>query len=153
MDSAIKQLKKTALEYSRKMRPGFPEAARSVKTYSDKTANGLTRCIIDFCRFNGHLAERTGCTGRYIDNSRVVCDTLGFKKRIGTGKWIPTSGTKGTSDLHLLIKGISIACEIKMKDKMRPDQIKYKEAFEAAGGRFWVCHSFSEFLNYYNELC
>lgn len=153
MSEGIKQLKELAKAFSREKHPSLPEHARYIKPYNDKTANGLQRSIIDFCRFNGHLAGRTGCTGRYVDQSKVTTDVLGFKKRIGSGKWIPTSGTKGTSDLHLLINGISIACEIKMPgDRMRPDQVKYKEAFEKAGGRYITCGSLDEFLDLYNEL-
>ena len=150
---AIQELKKLSLADSRRKHPTLPDGARYVKPYSDKTANQLSRAIIDFCRLKGHLAERTGCTGRYIDNSKVVTDTTGFRRRIGTGKWIPTSGVKGTSDLHLLINGISIACEIKMPgDRMRPDQVKYREVFERAGGRYLTCGSFEEFMTKYNEL-
>jgi len=146
-------LRELALADSWEKFPNMPDYARCTRAYNDRTANGLSKCILDFCRMKGHLAERTGCTRRYVDQTKIVTDTLSFTKRIGSGKWIPTSGTKGTSDLHLLINGVSIACEIKMPgDKMRPDQVKYKEAFERAGGRYFTCGSFNEFLTYYNEI-
>lgn len=151
--NGLKELRQLALAESRRKHPTLPESARYVKFYTDKTANGLTRAIIDFCRLNGHFAERTGCTGRFIDQSKIVTDILDRQMRIGSGKWIPTSGTVGTSDLKLLINGISIACEIKMPgDRMRPAQIKYKEAFEAAGGVYWIVGSWANFIQYYNEI-
>lgn len=33
------------------------------KIYSDKTANGLTNCIIDFLKYNGCYANRISTTG------------------------------------------------------------------------------------------
>ena len=62
-------------------------------------------------------------------------------------------GTFVQGDLKLLINGIAIACEIKMPgDKLRPDQIKYKESYERAGGIYLIVRSFEEFLNFYNSM-
>jgi hypothetical protein len=148
----IKLLKELALAHSRTKHPTLPEHARTVHNYNPKTANGLSRCIIDFLNFSGHQAERTGNTGRYLDNSKVVTDTLGNKKRIGSGKWIPGSGTNGTADISATIYSKSIKIEIKIKDSQSENQKKYQEQIERAGGRYWICRSFAEFLNYYNEL-
>ena len=30
--------------------------------YSDKDANGLTRCIVDYCNLSGHFATRLSIT-------------------------------------------------------------------------------------------
>lgn len=124
-----------------------PEYARSTRNYTDRTANGLTKCIIDWLIFSGHQAERINSTGRYLDNSKVVSDVLGTKKRIGSGKWIPGTRTKGTADISATIRGKSVKIEVKMKDRQSPDQKAYQEAIEKAGGLYWICHSMDEFLN------
>lgn len=150
--SGLKQLKALAIAHSRTRYPNMPEAARSTRNYSDKSAGGLQKCIIDFLTFSGHQCERISVTGRYMDTSKVVTDTLGFKRRIGSGKWIGSSMQKGSADLSATIWGRSVKIEVKMKDKQSPDQAKYQEQVERAGGLYWICHSMDEFLQYYNEL-
>lgn len=122
------------------------------RRYTDKTANGLTICILDFLRLQGHQAERINSTGRYVDNTKIVSDVLGFKKRIGSGQWIKGSGQKGTADISSTILGLSVKIEVKMRDRQSPDQIAYQEQVERAGGMYWIVRSFEEFMNKYNEL-
>jgi hypothetical protein len=148
----LAQLRELALQASRWKHPTMPEEWRCTHNYTDKTANGLTKCILDWCRFNGYQAERIAVTGRYIDNTKVVSDTLGFKRKIGTGKWIKGSMQKGSADLSIIIRGHAIKAEIKIKDKQSPDQVEYQRQVEQAGGLYWLCHNFDEFLNYFNEL-
>jgi len=130
----------------------MPEYVRSTRNYTDKTANGLTKCIIDFLKFSGWQAERVNSTGRYIDGSKVVKDVTGFQRRIGSGKWLPSSGQKGTSDISATIAGRSVKIEIKMKDRQSPDQIAYQMQVERAGGLYWLVRSFDEFMSYYNGI-
>jgi hypothetical protein len=94
--NSLKQLRAMALDHSRQKHPTLPEGARYVKPYKDTTANSLTRAIIDYIRFNGYQAERINCTGRPQDNTKVVTDVLGDFRRIGSVKWLPTSGQRGT---------------------------------------------------------
>jgi hypothetical protein len=148
----LKSLRELALTHSRGKHPNFPESARYIKPYSDKTANGLQRAIIDFLVFNGHQCERIAVTGRYIDSSKVITDTLGFKKRIGSGKWIPGSMTPGSADLSAVILGRAVKLEIKIKDSQSEVQKKYQEQIEKAGGLYWLVRSFAEFLSLYNQL-
>ena len=150
--TALKQLKSLAIAHSRTMHPTLPESARCTRNYSDKTANGLQKAIIDFLQFSGHQCERIAVTGRYIDNSKVVTDTLGFKKRIGTGKWIRGSMQPGSADLSAVIYGRAVKIEVKMKDKQSEAQKKYQEQIERAGGLYWICRSFAEFMEFYNSL-
>lgn len=150
--NSLKQLKELALADSRRRHPHFPEAARYVKPYTDKTANGLTRAIIDFLRFNGHQAERINCTGRPVDNTKIIEDILGDFRRVGSVKWLPTSGQKGTSDISAVIHGRAVKIEVKIRDRQSADQKSYQLTIEKAGGVYWLVRSFDEFLNYYNEL-
>ncbi|HVN57778.1 MAG TPA: hypothetical protein VMT63_05730 [Bacteroidales bacterium] len=151
--SSLKILRELALSYNRKRYPHTPEYARSCKPYSDKTANGLTTCILDFLKFSGWQGERISNTGRYLDNSKVVTDTLGNKRRIGSGKWIRGSGVKGTADISATIRGKSVKIEVKMKDRQSPDQKNYQAAIEKAGGLYWLVRSFDDFMNFYKTLC
>ena len=120
--------------------------------YNDSTANGLTKCVIDYINLSGGQAERISNTGRYIDESRIVTDVLGNRKKIGTGKYIKGQGTNGTADISATFKGKSIKIEIKMKDKQSEVQKEYQQAIERAGGIYFICHNFDEFLDKFNTF-
>ncbi len=93
----IKHLEKLSYEHKRK-KLKVPQYAIPRSKYSDKTSNGLTKCIIDFLLLMGFFAERTGNEGRVIDQRQTITDVLGRTKQIGSIKRIPSSGAKGTSD-------------------------------------------------------
>lgn len=148
----IRLLKELAMAHNRTLHPTLPESARSTRTYNDRTANGLTRCIIDFLNFSGHQAERTNCIGKMIDDTKIMTDILGDRRSIGSIKWLPTSGQKGTADISATIWGKSVKIEVKMKDRQSENQKRYQEQVERAGGLYWIVRSFDEFLSFYNEL-
>lgn len=126
----------------------LPEYARYIKPYSDKTANGLTRCIIDFINYSGGQAERISVTGRYIDNSKIVTDVIGRQRKIGSGQWIKSSMTKGSADVSAVLNGKTIKIEVKIgRDKLSDQQIRYKEKVERAGGIYIVALSWDGFYN------
>jgi F0F1-type ATP synthase alpha subunit len=120
--------------------------------YNDTTANGLTKCVTDYINFSGGQAERISNTGRYIDDSKIVTDILGNQKKIGSGKYIKGTGTNGTADISATFKGKSIKIEIKMKDKQSEVQKEYQQAIERAGGIYFICHNFDEFLEKFNTF-
>jgi hypothetical protein len=106
------------------------------KTYTDKTANGLTKMIIDWINYNGGQAERISTTGRYLVAQR---------------KWIKGTGTKGSADISATIQGKSVKIEVKIgKDKMSEDQHKYQESIEKAGGIYYIAKDFDSFYEWYN---
>lgn len=146
---AVKLLEKLANAAARAKYPNMPHLAP--RLYRDDSANSLTKCIIDWLRLNGQQAERINSTGRYVDNSRVVSDITGSRKRIGSGKWIPGSGQKGTADISATIKGRSVKIEVKIKDKQSQDQKNYQLSVERAGGEYWLVRSFEEFLMKYKN--
>ena len=148
----IKFLKDLALAYSRTKYPTLPEYARTIKPYSDRTANGLTKCILDWLKFSGHQAERISCTGRYLDRSIVVSDVTGAKRRIGSGQWIPSSGMVGTADISATIYGKSVKIEVKKNDQQSAKQILYQDQVTRAGGLYWICRTFDEFLELYHSM-
>jgi hypothetical protein len=122
-------------------------------TFTDKTANGLTKCIVHWLNLNGWQAERISTTGRYIDNSKIVTDVLGNRKKIGSGKYIKGSGTNGSADISATIKGRSIKIEVKIgKDKQSDAQKKYQEMIEKAGGVYFIATDFDEFMMFYKGI-
>jgi hypothetical protein len=152
------ELKKT---YDKAKHPNFPDYARVEPKYTDKTANGLTKAVCDFLNLSGHQAERISTTGRYIDESKVVTDVLGRKRKIGTGKYIPGNGTKGSADISSTIKmningrliGVSVKWEVKIgKDRQSEYQKDYQLSIEEATGYYFIVRNFEEFLNHYDTL-
>ncbi len=132
-----------------KMRPDYVPKT----VYTDKTANGLTKCIVHWINLNGYQAERISTTGRYIDNSKVVTDVLGNRKKIGTGKYIKGSGTNGSADISATIKGRSIKIEVKIgKDRQSEAQIEYQKMIEKAGGIYFIAKDFDEFIEFYKRI-
>jgi hypothetical protein len=131
------------------MRPDYV----AKKIYLDKTANALTYAIISWINLNGYQAERISTTGRYVDNSKIVTDVLGNRKKIGSGKYIKGTGTNGSADISATIKGKSIKIEVKIgKDKQSEAQIKYQQMIEKAGGIYFIAKNFDEFYGFYITL-
>lgn len=120
--------------------------------FTDKTANSLTKAIVKWINLNGYQAERISTSGRWVDNSKVVTDVLGNQKKIGSGKYIKGSGTKGSADISATIKGRSIKIEVKMKDKQSEAQKEYQKSIERAGGIYFIAKDFTSFYEFYSTL-
>lgn len=139
----LDRLKQAYDEYSRFKWPNVPDHARTYPSYFSKstTTNGLTACIIKYIELLGWSAERTGNEGRVIDNTKVVTDTVGMKRTIGSVDRIKSSGKKGTSDVKAVIQGRFVAIEIKnikTRDRMSKVQEQYKRQVEKSGGIYHV---------------
>lgn len=121
------------------------------RTYTDKTANGLTKMIIDWINYNGGQAERINTTGRLI-KAKSYKDVMGITKTIGQDKWIKGTGTLGSADISATIQGKSVKIEVKIgRDKQSDVQKQYQEAIEKAGGIYYIAKDFDSFYNWYNE--
>lgn len=145
------ELRDLFLKNHRVKYPSMPEYARTAPSYSDKTANGLTKCIIDFIRLSGGQAERTSTTGRFIDKRVRFTDVTGRNREIGNAKWIHTSGTRGSADISAVIGGRAVKIEVKIKDRQSEHQKLYQDAIQKAGGIYLIIRSFSEFKAWYDE--
>jgi len=133
--------------------PSFPDHCIPIPKYSDKTANGLTKCVKDFLNFSGHQAERISSMGRMIDKTKVVEDCIGRRKTIGSMQYIKGTSTNGTADISATIKGRSVKIEVKIgKDKMSQAQYKYKDDILRAGGVYFVATDFDMFMDWYNDF-
>jgi hypothetical protein len=143
----LKQLKQAE---QRAQYPNVPDHGLKPVKYEDKTANGLTKAIIDFLNLSGHFAERINTMGRMIDSRKQVTDVIGRTKTIGSAKYIPTTGTKGSADISATINGKSVKIEVKIgKDRQSQDQIQYQQRTEQAGGIYLIAKDFQGFYEWY----
>lgn len=149
-DNAFAHLNQLHLNISRAKYPNVPECARTAPKYSDKTANGLTKCIIAFINFTGGQAERISNTGRHLDKRQQYTDVLGNVRTIGAVKWIPGTGENGTADISATIEGRSVKIEVKIgQDRQSAAQREYQERIEQAGGLYFIAKDFQSFYNWY----
>jgi hypothetical protein len=153
---ALKHLRQLAIQSGRANHPAYPEYLTfPVKSYTDKTANGLTRCIIDFLKFNGWQAERINTTGRPIDRREIVTDVIGNRRQIGSIEWIRSGSTTGSADISATIKGRSVKIEVKCKatgdNNQSEGQKLYQAQIEAAGGLYYIARDFQSFMDWYTK--
>lgn len=149
--TALNKLKELKQKQLREQYPNVPSHAVSVPKYSDKTANGLTKCIIEYLTLLGWQAERINTMGRVIDNRKQITDVLGQRKTIGSTTYIPTTGTKGSADISATIFGRSVKIEVKINDRQSDAQKKYQQQIERSGGQYWLVRSFDQFYERLNN--
>ena len=91
----------------------------------------------------------------------MVTDVLGNQKKIGSGKYIKGSGTKGSADISSTIPiningkkiGVSVKWEVKIGKDIQSDfQKEYQKNIEKAGGYYFIVKSFDDFMDKYLEL-
>ena len=146
---SVKYLENLATEAARIKYPNVPYVAP--RKYRDDSANGLTKCILDFLKLSGHQAERISNTGRFLDSRKSFINALGQNRTIGSCKWIPGTGTNGTADISATICGKSVKIEVKINnDQQSKDQKSYQRSVEEAGGLYEIAASFEQFLSWYN---
>lgn len=133
--------------------PTFPKDYHPNFKMTDKTANGLTKCIVVFLNLSGHQAERISSMGRVLDNTKHVKDVLGGTRLIGSKQYIKGTSTNGTADISATIKGRSVKIEVKIgNDRQSQAQIEYQQHIEAAGGHYWIAKDFDGFYFHYEAF-
>ncbi len=136
---AVKDLERLAHDRFRTEHPNFPEYAIPPQSYRDDTANGLTRCVVDFVRSHGGQAERINTTGVP-------------EQRGGRIVWRKSNTTKGSADVSATITGRSVKIEIKVgADRQSEAQRRYQAAVERAGGLYFIAKDFTSFVEWYGE--
>jgi len=122
-------------------------------SYTDKTANGLTKAIKDFINFSGYQAERISSMGRMIDKRKTVTDVLGRNIQVGSMQYIKGTSTNGTADISATIKGRSVKIEVKIgKDKQSEEQKQYEQDVIKAGGLYFIARDFDSFIEWYDKI-
>ena len=142
-----------ALVALKKKYPNFPYPP--TPSYTDKTSNGLTKCIVDFLNLSGHHAERINSMGFAKDNRRKVVDVVGQTRTIGDVTWIKGNTQKGTADISATIHGQSVKIEVKCEatgDRRQSEaQKKYQSQIENAGGKYIIARNFQDFFDFFNS--
>lgn len=147
---AVRELEELADIANAKAHPHMPEKYLAKAKYRDDSANGLTRCIIDFIRLHGGQAERINTTGVPLDTRREVTDILGHRRTIGSIEWRPSGSTVGSADISAIINGRSAKIEVKIgKDRQSEAQKAYQKEVEAAGGIYYIAKNFTLFVEWY----
>lgn len=150
--AAVKYLEALALESDRAKHPNMKPEYLAPRRYRDDSANGLTKCVIDFLKYTGNMAERVNSQGRFIDTTKRFTDVTGRLRQIGTAKWVPGTGQKGTADVHAVLKGgRSLFIELKTTDRQSNFQKEYQRKVEAVGATYIIVRSLEQFLAWYNE--
>ena len=148
--TGLEHLKELAMDRKRNKYPNVPGEWLPKTIYKDTTANGLTKCIIDFLNFKGWQAERISNTGRVLDTRQSYIDVLGHSRTIGSQEWIKGTGTAGTADISSTIAGKSVKIEVKIKrDRQSPAQKKYQASIERSGGLYFIAKDFEGFYQWY----
>lgn len=152
----IKSLTNLTLTDLRNKYPNIPEYAIPIPKYSDRSSNGLTKCVIDWINFNGYQAERINSTGRQLDTRKTTIDATGMTRTIGSVKWIKGSSQIGTADVSATIRGRSVKIEIKCKatgdDYQSQGQKDYQSQIERAGGIYIIVRTFQGFYDWYSKF-
>jgi hypothetical protein len=139
----LKDLSDMRYKYDSDRHPSIPEHGRYRITYTDKTANGLTKCIKDFCDMSGILCDRTGSEGRFRPGKSVV-DVIG-RTRVMKGTWLPGNNV-GQGDLQIVMKGKIYSVEIKIgRDSQSEVQKDFQARLERAGGIYTVVKDWDDF--------
>ncbi len=147
---AIQILKNLYIDDSSRKYLNVPKQYITAPKYTDKTANGLTRCIIDYIGLTGGQAERVNCTGRIIDSRETCTDVMGHQRTIGQLRYIKTAGKRGTADISATIKGRSVKIEVKIGgDRQSDAQKEYQRSIEASGGLYFIAKDFEQFITWY----
>lgn len=135
---SVKGLEQLAFDHFHQKHPNFPEYAIPPRSYRDDTANGLTKCIVDFIRFQGGQAERINTTGMP-------------EQRGGRIVWRKANTTKGSADISATISGRSVKVEVKIgPDRQSEAQQRYQVAIEQAGGLYFIAKDFTSFIEWYD---
>jgi hypothetical protein len=150
---AIDHLKAMKVAKIKEQYPSLPDRAIPIPKYTDNSANALTKCICDFLNMSGYQAERINTMGRMLDNRKTYTDVIGRQKTIGSTKYIPTTGTKGSADISATIAGRSVKIEVKYgKDRQSDEQKAYQEQIEKAGGTYYIARDFQSFYDWFQEF-
>jgi len=145
----LKDLAEQKHAEDREKYPSVPPHGFGKQSYSDTTANGLTKAIKAFCDLQGVMCSRTGSEGRYRAGQQVV-DVVG-RTRIMKGTWLPGLNV-GQGDLQIVLKGKVYSVEVKIgKDRQSEVQKEFQEKLERAGGVYVVVKSWREFYEYFKQ--
>lgn len=135
MKTAVTLLCELADQRKATKHPTLPAHARVKAKYSDKTANGLTRAVVDYLTLSGHFATRLQSTGTY---------------RADLNRYIPSQQRAGMPDVFAVVNGRAVHVEIKIGgDYLSNDQKHALADLQRAGAAVYVARSFQGFHDWF----
>ena len=137
---AIALLKDAVKSRKQAQYPNVPEYAITIPKYESRTANGLSRCIIDF------INSQDGCHAERISNEGVM-----RKDKNGAAFRATSSMQNGTADISATIHGRSVKIEIKIGNDIQSEAQKdYQRHIVNARGYYVIAKDFASFLDWFN---
>jgi hypothetical protein len=135
---AVKELEEMANRVARDKFPGTPAHLLAPRKYRDDNANALTKCIVDYVKFNGGFATRLSSTGTYRADLR---------------RFVFSNQIKGMPDIQGVIRGRPLYVEVKIdRDRLSAAQIQIKNKLEASGGLYFVATCFQDFKAWFDKV-
>lgn len=146
------ELRRMKLENIRAKAPGFFELSggfeMKIKRYDDRTANGLTKCIIDWINFSGGHANRISVMGT-VRKEKIP---LAFGNVREIIRYTPATTRKGTADIHAIIQGRHLSIEVKIgRDRLSEHQLAEQSRVTEAGGKYFVATDMESFVSFYKQ--
>jgi hypothetical protein len=135
---SIAELERLANKAAQEKYPDTPPQYLAPRRYRDDSANALTKCIVDYIRFQGGFAARINTQGQYDPRLK---------------KWRHSGQRKGMPDIQATVNGYSLHVEVKINhDRLSDDQLKIKQEIEASGGFYFVAQNFTEFKAWFDYI-
>lgn len=146
-------LKNMKLRHIEQKAKAFFEASggytMKINAYTDKTANGLTRAIIDWINYSGGYANRINVQGQVRVEKIQVCGGGTIEKV----RYTKSTTNEGTADIHALFNGRHLSIEVKVgNDKISEAQHKEMDRITKAGGLYYVAKNMDEFVKWFNQF-
>lgn len=135
---ALQHLNALADQRKAQRSPNFPTKYIPRSKYNDRDANGLTKCIVDYCNLTGHFATRLASTGTY---------------RADVGKYIPSQQRAGLPDVFAVVEGRAVFVEVQAgKDRLSEVQKETISDLEKAGASVYVAQTFEGFYAWFTDF-
>ena len=136
--NALQHLCQLADQRKAERSPNFPAKYIPRSKYSDRDANGLTRCVVDWLTLNGHFATRLSSTGIYREDLK---------------KFVPSQQRAGMPDVLAVVNGHALFIEVKAgKDYVSTVQQNTHKALADAGAWVYVARNFQHFYDWFTNL-
>lgn len=114
------------------------------------TTNNITEGIVNTILLAGYSASRINTQGQYIEDLNGV-DDFGRKK----GGYRPSGSRKGFADIDCCIAGRAVVIEVKneaTRDSAKKHQKVFQAEWVAAGGIYFVCINWMQFLAWWDYM-
>ena len=138
MSAALQALTTLEYEHKRTQHPAVPAHAIPKPKFSDRDANGLTRCIVRFIELRGGFASRLSSTGTF---------------RADLQRFVSSQQRAGLPDVLAVVGGLALFVEVKIgKDRLSDDQRQTIADLQEAGALVFVATDFAGFFEWFEDL-